>query len=128
MSDDPVMHEPTLLQMLDCACGVDNTSRLQAGAMMSVVDAFDRRITRESFLKLMLAAFALHTQTAKLYMLGEVRESYRMHMHDPDPVTFENLLHTTQSDVLKMAIDIHTEVKQRTDLLSQCPTSKHLVH
>lgn len=125
---DPVLHEPTLQQMLDCACGVDNTSRLQAAAMMSVLDGFDRDIDREPFLRMMLAAFALHTQMAKLYMLGEVRESYRVHMHDPDPATFEGLLHATHADVLKAANDIHTEVKRRTDLLVQCPTSQDQVH
>src|SRR4051812_48296436 len=98
--------------MLDCKVQVDNTSRLQAGAMMSLVDGFDRKINREQYLKLLLAAFSMYAQLAKLYLLGEVRESFRIHSTDSqyDPDVFATLLRTTQDDIHKLAIDVHAEV------------------
>lgn len=126
MSKDPKIHEASLVQMIDCKVGVDCTPRLQAASMMSVIDAFDRQIQRPAFLELMLAAFLLHTQMGKLYMLNEVRVNYNG-TDDPGQEFAATLLNT-QNDVFKLAVDTHTELAKRVALLVQCPTSQDPVH
>ncbi len=56
---DPVLHEPTIMDTLDCTCEPDNAARLQAGALLSLVDAYDRKLEREAFVVLAGAALAL---------------------------------------------------------------------
>lgn len=119
---DPVLHEPTIMEALDCLPVAENTSRLQAAAMLSLLDAYDRNLTRENFVTLASAALALHTQMGKLYMIDSVRENDRAGVLDAE------MLDTAVKGVRVMAIDAHAEVFGLMRRVVACPTSQDKVH
>lgn len=119
---DPVLHEPTIMDTLDCRCNADNAARLQAGALMSLVDAYDRKLTRESFVVLAGAALAMHTQAGKLFMIASVEDNHRVGVLD------ELMLTRAVHGVTGLTEKAHTELIGLMEKITMCPTSEHKVH
>ncbi len=125
---DPVMHEESLLDTLDCTCGTDNTQRLQAGALMGLINGFDRKLTRDAFIAIAGAALALHTQMAKMYLLRSVRESFRLHAMSDREDGFETALRSSMGDIFSAAQEAHNEMRHLTKMVTECPTTQDKVH
>ncbi len=119
---DPVLHEPTIIDTLDCSPVPENTGRLQAAALLSLLDAYDRKLTRDNFVTLASAALALHTQVGKLYMIDSVRENNLIGVLDA------GMLEKATAGVLMMTRDAHTELFGLMRRVVACPTSEDKVH
>lgn len=119
---DPVLHEPTIMDTLDCTPVAENTSRLQAAALLSLIDAYDRKLTRENFVTLAEAALSLHTQVGKLYMIDSVRENSLLGALD------DNMLDRAVNGVRHMTVSAHTELFKLMRRVVACPTSDDKVH
>lgn len=78
---DPVLDEKRILAILtneDPQEGLDNTTcRLQAGALMAVLDAYDRKVDRDNFLLIMSQAVGLHSTASKRLLLDTIHKSFR---------------------------------------------------
>ncbi len=111
------------MDTLDCLPVPDNTSRLQAAALLSLLDAYDRRLTRDNFVTLASAALALHTQIGKLYLIDSVRENGLIGALD-DGV----LLSRATAGVRGLATDAHAELFKLMHKVVACPTSQDKVH
>ncbi len=125
---DPLIHEPSLLDTLDCTCGTDNTQRLQAGALMGLINAYDRQLTRDSFVAIAGTALALHTQMAKLYLLRSVRESFRVAVNTDNENEFESALRSSYNDIFSAAHEAHGEMRHLVKMVTECPTTQDKVH
>ncbi len=119
---DPVLHEETIMDTLDCLPVPENTGRLQAAALLSLLDAYDRKLTRENFVTLASAAMALHTQVGKLYMIDSVRENNLIGVLDT------GMLDKATAGVRSMTEDAHTELFRLMRKVVSCPTSEDKVH
>ena len=119
---DPVLHEPTIMDTLDCSCEADNAARLQAGALLSLVDAYDRKLEREAFVVLAGAALTLHTQIGKLYMMSSVVHNFHSGVLDSEMMT------RAVSGITAMTQQAQTELIGLMKKVVACPTTQDKVH
>ncbi len=119
---DPVLHEDTIMDALDCTAEHTNTGRLQAAAMLCLIDAYDRKLQREHFVALASAALGLHTQIGKLYMMTSVRENEEIGVLDHD------MLNKAVFGVHLAAGTAHMELFKLMQKIIACPTSADKVH
>ena len=119
---DPVLHEPTIMDTLDCRVDPVNTSRLQAAALLSLIDAYDRKLTRENFLVLAEAALGMHTQIGKFYMMSSIWDNHKIGLLDG--VMIEKAVHGTNA----MALKAHDELFGLMKRVVMCPTSEDKVN
>lgn len=119
---DPVLYEPTIMDTLDCNPFPENTSRLQAAALMCLIDAFDRKLLREHFVSLAEAALQVHTSMGKLYMIDSVQENHRMGILDKD------MVNSARTGVQNLSTRSHTELYSLMRKVVACPTSADKVH
>jgi hypothetical protein len=119
---DPVLHEPTIMDTLDCRVDPGNASRLQTAALLSLIDAYDRRLTRENFLVLAEAALGMHTQIGKLYMMASVADNYNLGVLDD--LMVERAVNGTSA----MAVKAHDELYGLMKKVVMCPTSDDKVN
>jgi hypothetical protein len=119
---DPVLHEPTIMDTLDCRVDPVNTSRLQAASLLSLIDAYDRKLTRESFLTLAEAALGMHTRIGKFYMMSSIWENHKMGVLDAEMV--EKAVNGTGA----MALKAHGELYALMKKVVMCPTSADKVN
>src|ERR1700737_2556440 len=73
---DPILNEEAITQALDTVVDLQTINRLHAGALMSIVDAWDRKILRDEFVVLVDAAMKLTEHTAKLWLIHKVKEAH----------------------------------------------------
>src|SRR5882672_938498 len=119
---DPVLHEPTIMDTLDCTPYPENTSRLQAAALLCLIDAYDRKLTRENFVTLASAALSLHTQIGKLFLIDSIRENDRIGMLDTA------MLDKAARGCQGMTSGAHAELYGLMNKVVQCPTSADRVN
>ncbi len=119
---DPVLHEPTIMDTLDCLPHPENTSRLQAAALLCLLDAYDRKLEREHFVTLAQAALELHTQVGKFYMIDSVRENESIGVLDTD------MLNKAVIGVHIMTSDAHNALLKLMRRVVSCPTTADKVH
>lgn len=119
---DPVLHEPTIMDTLDCNPYPENASRLQAAALLCLLDAYDRKLIREHFVTLASAALALHTQVGKLFLIDSVRENDKIGMLDT------TLIDKAVRGVQGMTSSAHAELYGLMNKIVMCPTTADKVH
>ncbi len=119
---DPILHEPTIMDTLDCNPFPENTGRLQAAALLCLLDAYDRKLVREHFVTLAEAALSMHTQLGKLYMIDSVRENEQIGVLDT------TMLQRAVTGVQAMAINSHVELYALMKKIVACPTTADKVH
>ena len=119
---DPILYEPSIMQTLDCAAEVDNVQRLQAACMLSLVDAYDRKLTRDEFIVLCDAAVTLHTQMGKLYMIDSISNNYKFgHLDGP-------MIERAEAGLNISCTATHAELHRLMKRIVSCPTSEDQVH
>lgn len=122
MSGDPVLDEEGILELLRVPVQPETISALQAGAVQALLDLYDRKVTREEFIKSAAPCIELHAQAAKLWMLTNI---WRVHSSgdltdDRFKVASEGLTNITTA----AAARVHDIVSA----VMQCPTSGDKIH
>jgi uncharacterized membrane protein len=102
---------------------IDNLRTLQTGAFMLIMDAYDRKATRDMMITALSAATNLLTELGKLYMIEHVRNAADT-IGGVSPTQIEDArqglikqIHQTTRDAIAMA-----------DLLKQCPNDEDKVN
>ena len=120
---DPIFDEEAIITALDVN-DIDETlvARIQYGATMALVDAYDRKATHQNFVQIAQACLGLYGYAGKLQVVASVRNAYRNGMLNDEnlAVSVENaktLAEHSRQDVLAIA-----------RLLKQCPLSTDKVH
>ena len=119
---DPYYDEDHIKELLSVSVRVDNLDAIQAGAVQTMCDLYDRGVTREEYSQSMAMCLALYGQCAKLYMLNSLH------------TTFSDNGLTEQAfqaifDMLKQVIESQAEqVTGLVERLMQCPSSRDKVH
>ena len=68
----PLIDENTLIQALLTEISPENIDKIRSGAVLSVIDAFDRRITRVQFLDILATALPLYDWLGSLQTVQRV--------------------------------------------------------
>jgi hypothetical protein len=124
MSKDPKFSEKVLLDALDNISTPRCAHNLQAGAQLSILDAFDRGIERGAFIDILKEAMMLHTYTARLSMVAHLKAVCEATGHGIDKDQFEQAMHevTAECETHRSALIKHVE------LLVQCPIEDDTLH
>jgi hypothetical protein len=119
---DPVLDEQLIIDLIETKPAADTMNRLRAGALMLVVDAYDRKITRERFLMVAHTAMALHSYASQYTGVDNMQDLFRAGKLD-DAVLTDALGEATK--LLESYID---RALKEARLLKQCPLSVDKVH
>jgi hypothetical protein len=114
---DPIISEQSIIGLLDVPASLEAADRLQSGAMLALVDGFDRRIQREPFVRLTAAAMSTHTNLGRLQFLNLIVE-----LAKKQPLTADQL---TQA-VIEIVAYCETErlsLLHQAKLVAMCPVS-----
>lgn len=119
---DPVLDENLILEALQRVPSYSNIGALQQGALQSLIDMYDRKMTREQFLHNAATAVSLYGQTCKLWMLGQMREAF-----DNGDLDIARIMQAEGALVAIMRKQT-SELTEIVEQLKQCPTSQDAVH
>jgi hypothetical protein len=119
---DPLLDEPLILLQLNVPVSVNSVERLQQGAVLAVIDGFDRKVLREPFLNITSDAFRLATNLEKLELISRIME-----LQKQDKLTAEHLA-DAHGQLLASSETSRLAVINQLHLISQCPTSEDKVN
>ena len=114
---DPVLDENLIIDLIETEPTPDSVMRLMAGATMLLVDAFDRRITRDAFVAIAHTALALHSYASQYGGVVNTRRLLRAG-------TLDDAVLTSSLDSATKLLEYHTGIAlKQAHLLRECPLS-----
>jgi hypothetical protein len=119
---DPIIDERMLMDAIDVPVSLAVVERLQSGALMAAVNAFDRKLARGAYIELTASAFSLHTHLGRLHIINRVNELFKQ-----GKLTQSRL---TDAEMQLIAFCETERVSMRglTGLVAQCPTSNDAIN
>lgn len=114
----PKISEQMILDCLDVPVNGENIGALQSGAIMSVVDAFDRQIQREHFVMLCDHALTLHSAMGRMHTL--LSTQHLQEQKELSPATITNAIQR----ITEHASSKRQQLKDMMKLVAQCPTGE----
>lgn len=124
MAKDPKFSEKVLVDALDMVSTPRSAANLQAGAQLSILDAFDRGIDRDAFIDIMKEAMLLHTYTSRLSLVAYLKACCEQSGHGVEINEFEQAVH----EVTATCEQHRAALVKHVDLLVQCPIEDDTLH
>lgn len=119
---DPIFDETLIEHLLAVPVTPDTADAIQAGAVQTLIDLYDRKVTREEFMTSGAACVALYGQCAKYWMLQSVYRAFKnSELSDEHFVSADKGLAALIEEQAK-------KVQEIVGRLKQCPTSKDIVN
>jgi hypothetical protein len=118
----PIFDEGEIIAMLSAPVGPYAVSRLQHGAVQALVDLYDRKCTRDEFVRMASPVIALYASTAKLWLIKNVEEIYNDGDLDADRLNQANV---GLCDLIRKQSE---EVIDMVKRLQMCPTDQDTVN
>lgn len=118
----PLINEEMILGVLDVPVNPMTAPQLHSGAVLSAVDAFDRKLLRAPYVELVTAAFGLAGAIGRYQTLLVIEQMFKA--GDMSLERIETALANTQKTT-----EIHrSELKRHMDLVIQCPWDGDRLH
>ncbi len=118
----PVMDENILQFLTKEPPSIDNIDRLQTASLMAIVDAFDRKVTRDNFVMIAATAMTLGQVMARLGILKSTEGFFNG--GDLNTAMFDQ----ATKGLMAMAATQHAVLERQVSVLVQCPNDKDPVH
>lgn len=115
---DPVLDEEEINRLLNRPVRLDSIEEIQQGAVQTMIDLFDRKVTREYYNGALMQSLILYGQCAKLWMLNSIHTCY--HNNELDERAFDH----TYNSLKRMVESQQTVVQSIIEDLQKCPSSK----
>jgi len=122
MPADPVVDEEFMVEALSTEVSPQTIARLQTGAMLLLIDAYDRKTTRGEFAQIADAAVKAYSQAAKLWLMTNIKAACDEGYLDPAHVL------EAQCALIASVADMTGNARQLACLLKQCPLKEDKVH
>lgn len=119
---DPILDEDGILTLLNAVISPATTNALQAGAVQTLLDLYDRGVTRKEFCEQGSECLAMYGTVAKLWMLNNMHQVFSEHglTEEKFKAAEAQLVELIQKQTLTLIATV-----QR---LQQCPTSEDKIH
>jgi hypothetical protein len=118
----PILDEDAINNLLKCDANVGNIPRIQAAAVQTLLDIYDRKVTRGEFINMASACVTLHAQCAKLFMLASIEQAFSEQVLDANAFI---TAHDSMADLIgKQMITVSGVI----DRVKACPTDQDPVH
>lgn len=119
---DPFHDPERILYLLNHPICPDNLGKVQGGCTQTLMDCWDREVTRDEFVDMVVPILTLNASCAKLWMLDKIIAPYR-----------EGKL---TDEVFQAAIDGLTQMVGENvaacvkivTRVAECPTSEDVIH
>jgi hypothetical protein len=115
---DPVFDENEIKRLVALPVRVANIEEIQQGAFQTMVDFYDRGVTREYYAGALMQTLILYGQCAKLWMLNSIHDCY--HNGQLGEAAFD----TTYNSLKNMVEGQQKVVVGLVEAMQECPTSK----
>lgn len=122
MPGDPLIDEEGILELLSVPVQANTIGALQAGAVQALLDLYDRKVTREEFIKSAAPCIELHAQAAKLWLLNNITRVYA------DGELDEERLKRAHDGLTAITTTAASRVHDIVSKLVECPTSEDKIH
>lgn len=120
---DPLIDESILIEALDVTISSETIQQIQSGAFLLVLDAWDRKVTRDQFIAALGAAQALIDSVARVSLMSNVKR-HQARSGAVTPADIESAVH----GCMEMAKDSNRECLKMAQLLKQCATKEDPIH
>lgn len=119
----PIIDERALMDALDCRPTYEAVGRLQQAALASLVDCFDRDVTREAFIEACSVTANLIDSLARMALLHNVKQFADTHgSAAPDDIA------KAQAGITQMVEQATQATIKIVDLMRQCPLDEDRIH
>lgn len=122
MPADPVVDEEFMIEALSTKVSPQTIARLQTGAMLLLIDAYDRKTTRGEFAQIADAAMKAYAQAAKLWLMTNIKYASDEGFLDKEQVL------EAQCALIASVADMTGNARDLACLLKQCPLKEDKVH
>lgn len=119
---DPLLDERLILTMLNVPVSLEVAARLQHASLMALVDAYDRKLERESYIALAGAALELHSAAGKYKIMSSIAA-----LQKDNKLTVEEIT-SSQTELDKHATKLLSNLTALFERCAMCPTSEDKVH
>lgn len=119
---DPLLDEDGILMLLNAVISPATTNALQAGAVQTLLDLYDRKVTRAEFCEHGSECLALYGSVAKLWMLNNIHEVFAEH-----GLTEDKFAHA-ERQLVELIRKQTTTLIEQVKRLQACPTSQDQIH
>jgi hypothetical protein len=119
---DPIIDERMLMDTIDVPVSLGAIERLQSGALMAAINAFDRKLERSAYIELTASAFSLHTHLGRLHIVARINELFKQ-----GKLTKERLAEAEQG-LIGFCESERVSMRNLTGLVAQCPTSNDSIN
>jgi hypothetical protein len=119
---DALLNERYIKELLRMPPTLSNCDAIQTGAAQTLLDIYDRKVTREEFMAMAGRCLSLYAQCSKMWVLNSIRE-----VHLDGTLTdakFDEANAEIADIIRKMAEQVIEDVKR----LEMCPGSKDPVN
>lgn len=124
MAKNPLFSEKVLLDALDNITTPRSAPNLQAGAQLSILDAFDRGISRDAFIHIMHNAMLLHDYTSRLSLVAHLKAQCEQ---TGRTVGVEDFTEAVQ-EVTAVCEDHRAKLIHEMEMVVQCPCDFDTLH
>jgi hypothetical protein len=122
MGCDPLIDEEFMVEALSTKVSPQTIARLQTGAMLLLIDAYDRKTTRGEFAQIADCAVKAYAQAAKLWLMTNIKES------DDGGFLTTDAIGEAQCALIASVADLTNNARDLACLLKQCPIKEDKVH
>lgn len=119
---DPIINEFMILGVLDAKASEDTIDQLQYGAVLSTMDAFDRKIERRPFMEVAATSYKLHSLLARLASVADISRRLKDNLLTPES------LDETMKQIAGAAEWQRVALMQKMNLVAQCPKTEDTIH
>lgn len=119
---DPVFNEDHIIALLRMPILNSSLGALQAGAIQSMIDLFDRKVTREEFVEQLAPCIALYGTATKMWLLDNIEA-----VHDDGDLNKEKFK-AARAALVELARKQSETVVELVKRLQMCPSSQDKVH
>src|ERR1035437_11167261 len=117
-----LLNEHMIIEALKVPVNVATIGRLQAQAILSTVDSFDRQLKRQEFVDGMSSAFAMHSAAGRLQTLISIQNLLKTGAQVPEK------LEGAIKELTDLAGKHRDMLKMHMHLVIQCPWEDDKIH
>ena len=119
--NSPRLSEDMILDCLTVEISGENIGAIQSGAIMAIVNAFDRRIDRSYFIMLCDAAMTLHGAMGRMHTLLSTKRL------EIDKELDGEKIDTAITSITQHASQKQLQLKEMMALVAQCPKEQDTI-
>ena len=119
----PLLNEAMIIETLSLPVSADTAPTLCVAAMLSILDGYDREMTRDQYGIIVDAVCKFHDLIGRIAIVNAVRHT----MGTADPTVADNLA-KAGAELMARAEMTRKQILSKMQLLAECPLDEDPIH